>query len=213
MVQGRIELGTRLLVASHNPHKLEEFTALFAPLGVAVVGAGAMKLAEPDETETTFEGNAAIKAEAACAATGLPALSDDSGLVVDGLDGDPGVYSANWAGPGKDFTPAMARVIAGLAERGCLPPETRRGRFVAVLALARPGADTVFFRGETEGVITETPRGTGMGYDPIFVPIDGDGRTFGEMTQAEKAGANRPLSHRARAVAALLESVTPVDVT
>ena len=118
-------------------------------------------------------------AEAACAATGLPALPDDSGIVVDGLGGAPGVYSADWAGPGKDFAPAMARVLAELAEKGCHAPETRIARFVSVLALARPGEATVVFRGATEGEITDGPRGTGgMGYDPIFVPADGDGRTF-----------------------------------
>ncbi|MEM6849437.1 MAG: non-canonical purine NTP pyrophosphatase [Pseudomonadota bacterium] len=210
MGQARISLGDRLLVASHNPKKLAEFIELLSPLGVEVVGAGAMGLAEPDETEHTFEGNAAIKAEAACAATGLPALSDDSGIVVDGLGGAPGVYSADWAGPGKDFAPAMARVLTELGEKGCHTPEARTARFVSVLALARPGEPTVFFRGETEGVINDGPRGSGgMGYDPIFVPVDGDGRTFAEMTTAEKAGLSAPLSHRARALAALLAAITP----
>lgn len=200
---GGIRLGDRLVVATHNAGKLAEFSALLEPLGIAVAGAAEAGLAVPEETEDTFEGNAAIKAEAAMAATGLPALADDSGLVVDALAGDPGVRTADWAGPDRDYAAAMGRVIDGLAKAGARTADERRASFVAVLALARPRHETVFFKGRVEGHIADAPRGTaGHGYDPIFIPGQGDGRTFAEMTRAEKAGEGAPLSHRARAFAA-----------
>lgn len=192
----------RLLIATHNAGKLAEFRALLEPAGIAVVGAGDAGLEEPEETEATFEGNAALKAEAAMRALNMPALADDSGVTVDALSGEPGIYSARWAGPSRDFDAAMGLVLDRLEAGGHTAPEARRGAFVAVLALARPGEPTLFFEGRTEGVIAPRPRGSnGFGYDPIFVPDDGDGRTFGEMSAAEKHGKTAPLSHRARALA------------
>ncbi|MEM0908640.1 MAG: RdgB/HAM1 family non-canonical purine NTP pyrophosphatase [Pseudomonadota bacterium] len=196
-----VDLGKKLLVATHNKGKLAEFRQMLEPAGITVIGAADANLPEPEETATTFEGNAALKAEAAMNALKIPALSDDSGLTVDALGGDPGIYSARWAGPDKDFGHAMARVLTALDEAGCKAPAERRGAFIAVLALARPGAETVFFEGRTDGVVAPAPRGTGgFGYDPLFIPDDGDGRTFGEMTADEKHGHPLPLSHRARAI-------------
>ena len=196
-----LEPGSKLILATHNKGKIAEFRDLLAPLGVTVVSAGEAGLAEPEETETTFAGNARLKADAATRATGLPALADDSGVAVDGLGGDPGIYSARWAGPDKDFGAAMEKVLARLAEAGHTTPETRRAAFIAVLALCRPGTETLTFEGRTDGVVADAPRGSeGFGYDPLFIPDDGDGRTFGEMSAAEKRGTDAPLSHRARAV-------------
>lgn len=198
----------RLLVATHNKGKLAEFRTLLEPAGIEVVGAGEAGLAEPEETETTFAGNAALKAEAAANALGIPALADDSGVTVAALDDAPGIYSARWAGPERDFGLAMGRVLRELEEGGNLTPETRRGAFVAVLALARPGEETLFFEGRTEGIIAPAPRGDGgFGYDPLFIPDDGDGRTFGEMSAAEKHGESAPLSHRARALALFADAL------
>jgi len=192
----------RLLIATHNAGKLAEFRTLLEPAGITVLGAADAGLAEPEETEATFKGNAALKAEAAMRAQGIPALADDSGVTVDALGGDPGIYPARWAGPERDFGLAMGRVLDGLAAGGHTAPESRRAAFVAVLALARPGEETLFFEGRTEGVIAPAPRGTGgFGYDPLFIPDDGDGRTFGEMSVDEKHGTKAPLSHRARALA------------
>ncbi len=198
----------RLLIATHNKGKLAEFRQLLEPAGITVLGAADVGLPEPEETEATFAGNAALKAEAAARALGLPALADDSGVAVDALGGDPGIYSARWAGPSKDFAVAMGRVLDLLAEGGHTAPAERRAAFIAVLALARPGEETLFFEGRTDGVIADAPRGVhGFGYDPIFIPDDGDGRTFGEMTAAEKHGESAPLSHRARALAAFAEAI------
>lgn len=192
---------SKLVLATHSADKLGELRTALSPLGIAVISAGEANLPVPDETETTFRGNAAIKAQAARDATGLPALADNSGLEVDALAGAPGVYTADWAGPDRDYGMAMARVIE---EIGAGP---RGATFVSTLALARPGAPTVFFEGRTVGTIADEPRGTGYGYDPIFIPQDGDGRTFGEMTKAEKAGTEAPLSHRARSVAAFVAAL------
>ncbi|WMS43986.1 RdgB/HAM1 family non-canonical purine NTP pyrophosphatase [Acuticoccus sp. MNP-M23] len=203
-----LEPGTKLILATHNAGKIAEFRDLLEPLGVTVISAGEANLPEPEETETTFEGNARLKADAATRATGLPALADDSGVSVDGLGGDPGIYSARWAGPGKDFAAAMGRVLEKLDEAGHTAPESRRAAFVAVLALARPGEETITIEGRTEGVIAPAPRGgAGFGYDPLFIPDDGDGRTFGEMSAAEKRGAEAPLSHRARAVQRFMAAI------
>jgi XTP/dITP diphosphohydrolase len=192
----------RLVIASHNPGKIEEIAALLAPFAVAVVSAGSLGIPEPDETGGTFEANAALKARAAAEASWLPALADDSGLVVPALGGAPGIYSARWAGAAKDFRAAMARVNRELGDRG------RRAAFVAVLALAWPDArdarDAVveLFRGEVQGILVWPPRGDrGFGYDPMFVPAGG-ALTFGEMDPAEK----HKISHRARAFAKLVES-------
>jgi XTP/dITP diphosphohydrolase len=201
----RLRQGDRLLVASHNSGKVRELQQLIRPFGIDVVAAGALGLVEPEETGVTFEENAIIKAVAAALASGLPALADDSGLAVAALGGEPGVLSARWAGPSKDFDAAMREVERRLEAAGATTPEARRGRFVAVLALAAPDGSVDTWRGEVGGTIVWPPRGTqGFGYDPMFLP-DGHTRTFGEMSAEEKHGWNpplTPLSHRARAFAA-----------
>src|SRR5260370_14920395 len=170
-----LERGERLVVPSHNPGKVAEIEDLLGPYGIATLGAAALGLPEPEETGATFEENAALKARTAATASGLVGIADDSGLVVPALGGAPGIYSARWAGPNKDFRPAMARVQRELGERD------RRAHFVAVLALAWPDGREAMFRGEAHGRLTWPPRGErGFGYDPIFVP-DGYGEAFGEM--------------------------------
>ncbi len=194
-------LSGRVVVASHNAGKVREIGALLAPLGVEVVSASELGLPEPEETEATFAGNAALKARVAAAGSGLPALSDDSGLEVFSLDRAPGVFSARWAGPGKDFRAAMARVWGALQEKGA---KDSSARFVCVLALAQPDGSVETFEGEARGRIVWPPRGDhGFGYDPIFVP-DGHERTFGQMSHEEKL----PLSLRARAFEKLLAALT-----
>jgi len=193
--------GRKLVVASHNKGKLAEIADLIGPFGFEARSAAEYGLPEPAETGTTFEENAYIKAFAAASATGLPALSDDSGLAVDALDGAPGVYTADWAetGNGRDFGRAMALTEAKLAEKGAVAPGDRTGRFVSVLCLAWPDGHAEYFRGEVEGTLVWPPRGEkGFGYDPMFLP-DGHDRTFGEMSAQEKHGTAAPLSHRARA--------------
>jgi XTP/dITP diphosphohydrolase len=184
--------GGPLAIATHNPGKLVEIAALLAPFGLATVGAARLGVPEPEETGTSFEANAALKAVAAAQASGLPALADDSGLAVAALDGAPGIYSARWAGPKKNFGAAMRLVeqkLGGSADR--------RAAFIAVLALAWPDGHVESFRGEVAGSLVFPPRGTrGFGYDPIFVP-EGGRQTFGEMDQDEK----HRISHRARAFA------------
>ena len=197
----RGRLTGRLVIATHNAGKLREFDELLRPFGVEPIGATAFGLEEPEETGSTFHDNAVLKARAAAQASGLVALSDDSGLCVDALDGAPGIYSARWAGPAKDFGPAMARVESELETRGAPPPW--RAAFVSVLALAWPDGAEETFEGRVDGVLVFPPRGTaGFGYDPIFRP-DGHDRTFGEMSAEEKHGipadGSRALSHRARA--------------
>lgn len=192
-----------LLVASHNKGKIAEIEELLGPLGFTVVSAAERDLPEPDETGDTFEENARIKALAAATATGLVALSDDSGIVVDALDGAPGIYSARWGGPGKDFAMAMRQVEEKLQAAGARDPARRGARFVAVLCLAWPDGTTREFRGEVEGTVVWPPRGSlGFGYDPFFLP-EGHSRTFGEMSSDEKhgwkPGQETALSHRARA--------------
>ena len=187
--------GDRLLVATHNTGKLEEIAHLLEPYGVAVVGAGEMDLPEPEETETTFAGNARIKAHAAAKATGLPALSDDSGLAVADLGGAPGVYTADWAETpeGRDFAMAMGRVHAELVTAKA--PQPWRAQFCCTLALAWPDGHDEVFEGTALGQITWPGRGSnGHGYDPIFLP-DGHDITFGEMDRWEK----NKISHRADA--------------
>jgi XTP/dITP diphosphohydrolase len=189
--------GSELVVASHNPGKVREIADLLRPFGVAPVSAAALGLAEPEETGATFEANAELKAVAAAQASGRPALADDSGLVVPSLDGAPGIYSARWAGPGKDFAIAMRRVEDGLAGR----PD-RRGHFVAALALAWPDGHVETFRGEVHGMLVWPPRGArGFGYDPIFL-AEGRAETFGEMAPEEK----HRISHRARAFERLVRA-------
>ncbi|AXS38831.1 RdgB/HAM1 family non-canonical purine NTP pyrophosphatase [Breoghania sp. L-A4] len=198
----RLEPG-KLVVASHNKGKIREINALVEPFGFEVVSAADLGLPEPEETGTTFEANAELKAVASAEASGYPALADDSGLVVDALDGDPGIYSARWAGEAKDFAMAMRNVEEALANADAHTPEQRTARFVAVLCLAWPDGHREFFRGEVEGRMVWPPRGDhGFGYDPAFLP-DGFEKTFGEMTADEKhgwaQGEDNPLSHRARA--------------
>jgi XTP/dITP diphosphohydrolase len=187
--------GDRLVIASHNPGKVEEISALLAPFAIDAVSAGALGIAEPEETGDSFEANAALKARAAADASGLPAIADDSGLVVPALGGAPGIYSARWAGPAKDFRVAMQRVHRELGDRG------RSARFVAVLALAWPDGDLELFSGEVAGKLVWPPRGErGFGYDPMFVP-EGGVATFGEIEPAQK----HRISHRARAFAKLVD--------
>jgi XTP/dITP diphosphohydrolase len=190
----RIGPGEQLVVASHNPGKIAEIDALLVPYRVRAVGAGALGLPEPEETGATFEDNAVLKARAAAEVSRLLALADDSGLVVPALGGAPGIYSARWAGPDKDFRPAMQRVQRELG------PQDRRAHFVAVLALAWPDGGEATWRGEAHGRLVWPPRGErGFGYDPMFVP-DGYEATFGEMGPDLK----HLISHRARAFAKLV---------
>jgi XTP/dITP diphosphohydrolase len=196
----RLETGMRLVVASHNKGKLAEFADLLAPYGLSVVSAGALQLPEPEETETTFAGNARLKALAAATASGLPALADDSGMTVDALDGAPGVYSARWAGPTKDHAIAMQRVRDEVMARNAWPAAGPTAAFVAVLCLAWPDGSAETFEGRVSGRLVWPPRGAeGFGYDPMFLP-DGETRTFGEMSKADK----HTISHRARALAAFV---------
>jgi XTP/dITP diphosphohydrolase len=186
--------GDLLAIATHNPGKLVEIATLLKPYGYAATSAGELGVPEPEETGATFEANAALKALATAKASGLPALADDSGLVVPALGGAPGIYSARWAGPTKDFALAMRRVETELAGKS-----DRRGIFVAVLALAWPDGHVEDFRGEVEGALVFPPRGLrGFGYDPIFLPV-GANETFGEMDPEKK----HRISHRALAFAKL----------
>ncbi len=198
--------GKKIVVASHNRGKLAEIADLIGPFGFEAKSAAEYGLPEPDETGTTFEENAYIKAFAAAAATGLLALSDDSGLAVDALDGAPGVYTADWAvqeDGSRDFGRAMALTEEKLAAKGATAPADRTGRFVSVICVAWPDGHAEYFRGEVDGTLVWPPRGEkGFGYDPIFLP-DGHDKTFGEMTAEEKhgwkPGGATALSHRARA--------------
>lgn len=183
----------RLLVATHNRGKIDELTALFAPYGFEVVSALELGLPEPEETETTFAGNALLKARAAAFAAGLPALSDDSGLSVTALGGAPGIYSARWAGAPRNFQRAMQQVEAELEASGS---DDRTAKFVCALAVVWPNGQEAVFEGEVHGRLVWPPRGErGFGYDPIFV-ADGETITFGEMDPDRK----HAMSHRARAV-------------
>lgn len=196
MTHGKLEAGSKLVLASHNAGKLAEFSTLLADFGVTVLSAGDLNLPEPEETATTFAGNAALKALAAARATGLPALADDSGLCVSALGGAPGIYSARWAGPDKDFPAAMARIEEGIGQ------DERDAWFICVLCLAYPDGTTRSFEGRVDGSITWPPRGDkGHGYDPIFTPT-GENRTFAEMADAEK----NAISHRADAFRAFKQA-------
>jgi XTP/dITP diphosphohydrolase len=191
----RLFTGDRLVIASHNQGKVDEISALLAPFAITALSAASLGIPEPEETGESFEANAALKARAAAEASALPALADDSGLVVPALDDAPGIYSSRWAGPAKDFHSAMARVNGELAEKN------RIASFVAVLALAWPDGDIELFRGEVSGTLVWPPRGEhGFGYDPIFVP-EGGMQTFGELDPARK----HQISHRACAFAKLVE--------
>lgn len=189
----------RIVVASHNQGKVREIAELLKPFGIEPVSAGTLGLPEPEETETTFIGNALLKARAAALASGMPALADDSGLAVAALQGDPGIYSARWAGPGKDFGLAMNKVEDALQASGS---RDRSARFVCALALCWPDGEDVAFEGTVAGEMIWPPRGLhGFGYDPVF-QATGQEITFGEMDPAEK----HAISHRADAFRQLLDA-------
>jgi XTP/dITP diphosphohydrolase len=198
-----------VVIATHNPGKLKEMRELLAPYGIEAQSAGELGLAEPKETGTSFAENARIKAMAAAKAIGRAGFADDSGLVVEALGGEPGIHSARWAGPDKDFSAAMNRVQALLSERGAESPGERRAHFMAALCLAWPDGHVEEFEGRVDGIVVWPPRGDrGFGYDPLFLP-DGSKRTFGEMDAEEKHGLppkGKGLSHRARAFVKLAKA-------
>jgi XTP/dITP diphosphohydrolase len=202
------KISGKLVIATHNPGKLAEMRELLAPHGVEAVSADDLGLGEPKETGRTFLANARIKAVAAAQAAKLPAFADDSGLMVDALDGAPGIYSARWAGRNKDFNEAMARIERLLRERGANAPDKRAAHFVSALCVAWPDDHLEEVEARADGTLVWPPRGTaGFGYDPMFQP-DGHARTFGEMTSIEKHGlppVGLGLSHRARAFVKLAE--------
>jgi XTP/dITP diphosphohydrolase len=195
--------GQKVLIATHNKGKLEEFREILAPFGVEAVSAGELKLPEPEETENTFEGNARIKAEAAMKASGLITIADDSGLCVDALNGAPGVYTANWAGPDRDWMMAMRTVEEKLQAAGATTTDKRGAQFMCTLCVKWPDGHEQFFVGRVPGHLSWPPKGQfGHGYDPVFVP-DGETQSFGEMSHAKK----NSLSHRARAVELLVREL------
>jgi len=199
----------RLVIATHNLGKFAEMRELLAPYGVAAISAGELALPEPDENGMTFIENARIKAAAAANAAKLPALADDSGLAVEALDGAPGIHSARWAGPDRDFRRAMATIEHELRQRGAATAERCCAHFVSALCLAWPDGHTEQFEARVAGTLVWPPRGDrGFGYDPMFLP-DGQQRTFGEMSSEEKHGLpprGKGLSHRARAFLKLAEA-------
>ena len=199
----------QLVIATHNPGKLAEMRELLSPHGVTAISASELGLPEPEETGDSFAANAKLKAVAAASAAKLPAFADDSGLVVEALDGAPGIYSARWAGPSKDFNAAMSRIERLLEERGANEPAKRKAHFVSALCVAWPDGHVEDFEARVDGTLVWPPRGTkGFGYDPMFLP-DGHTRTFGEMSSDEKHGLpprGKGLSHRARAFMKLAEA-------
>ncbi len=207
--QFKLKKGAKLVLATHNAGKLREFKQLFAPFELDLTSAGELGLPEPAETGTTFHENARLKAHAAAQGAGVIALADDSGLCVDALDGDPGVYTADWAGEPRDFNVAMQRVETELQARGATTPAQRRGNFHATLCLALPSGEDLIFDGDAHGTLIWPPRGTiGFGYDPVFMP-EGFDITFGEMPAEQKhawSPGHTGLSHRARAFAKLVEA-------
>lgn len=198
----------KLIIATHNAGKLREMRELLALYGVEAVSAGELNLPEPEETGATFAENAAIKAHAAAKASGLPAFADDSGLVVDALGGAPGIHSARWAGPDKNFDRAMQAIDQMLRDHGAVTPARRTAHFVSALSVAWPDGHAEQFEAVVQGALVWPPRGEmGFGYDPMFLP-EGHTRTFGEMTSDEKHGLpprGQGLSHRARAFIKLAE--------
>jgi XTP/dITP diphosphohydrolase len=191
--------GSQLVVASHNEGKVREIKALLGPHGIVAVSAGSLSLPEPEETGATFAANAQIKAHASATASHHAALADDSGLCVDALGGAPGIYSARWAGPTKDFRIAMTRIHDELREKGLT---TSAAKFVCALCIALPSGESKVFEGEVHGSLTFPPRGDhGFGYDPIFI-ADGMDQTFAEIAPAQK----HAMSHRAKAFEKLLHS-------
>jgi len=206
----RLKRGQTLLIATHNQGKLSEFRELFTPLGLVLVSAGDLNLPEPEETGTTFVENARLKAHAAASAAGMIALADDSGLCVDALGGEPGVYTADWAQTptGRDYAMAMRRVEDRLQAIGANSPGLRKGSFNATLCLAHPDGRDDLYVGQVTGTMVWPPRGEkGFGFDPMFMP-DGFDITFGEMPSSAKhswAPGQVGLSHRARAFAKFVE--------
>ena len=187
----------KLVIATHNPGKLAEMRGLLAPYGIDAISAGDLGLREPEETGMTFRDNARIKAEAAATASGLPAFADDSGLAVDALGGEPGIYSARWAGADKNFSRAMETIEQKLRERGATTPAQRGAQFVSALCVAWPDGHVEEFEARVEGTLVFPPRGDqGFGYDPMFLP-DGHARTFGEMSSEEKHGLPPPARNQA----------------
>jgi XTP/dITP diphosphohydrolase len=198
--RGALRRGIKLVIASHNAGKVRELDELFAPYGIECISAASLGLPEPDETGETFEDNAKLKAGAAASGSGMLALSDDSGLEVAALGGQPGIHSARWGGPQRDFGLAMVRVNRDLDALGT---SDRRANFACALALATPDGNAIAFTGEVHGALVWPPRGArGFGYDPIFLP-EGYNETFGEMDPALK---NR-LSHRMRAFEKLMQAI------
>jgi XTP/dITP diphosphohydrolase len=195
--------GQKILIATHNKGKLEEFREILAPHGVEVVSAGELGLGEPEETENTFEGNARIKAKAAMLASGFITISDDSGLCVDALNGEPGVYTADWAGPSRDWMMAMRTVEEKLQAAGAVDNAQRGAAFMCTLCVMWPDGEEKFFVGRVPGHMSWPPRGAfGHGYDPVFVS-HGETMCFAEMTHEKK----NSLSHRAKAVELLLKDL------
>src|SRR3984957_13184602 len=205
----RRRVSGRLIIATHNPGKLAEMRELLAPYGIDAISAAELGLPEPDETGMTFRDNARIKAQAAAKAAGLPAFADDSGLAVDALGGAPGIYSARWAGPDKNFSRAMAEIEHKLQAADAMTPDRRKAHFVSALCVAWPDGHIEDFEARADGVLIWPPRGDkGFGYDPMFLP-DGHERTFGEMPSVEKHGLpphGGGLSHRARAFLKLAQA-------
>lgn len=205
----RLREGDRLVLATHNAGKLKEFQELFEPFGLELVSAGELGLPEPEETGTTFAENARLKAHAAAQGSGMLALSDDSGLCVDALNGDPGVYTADWAGVPRDFNHAMKRLEDALQAANATSPGQRKGSFNATLCLAHPDRRDVIYAGKCNGTLVWPPRGDrGHGYDPVFMP-DGYDITFGQMPAEMKhswSPGEQGLSHRARAFALFVEN-------
>lgn len=200
-MSGRILEPGRLVLATHNPGKVVELGELMRPHGLEVVSAGELGLVEPEETEDSFAGNARLKALAAAQASGLPALADDSGLCVDALGGAPGIYSARWAGPDRDFGIAMQKVWDALGEQ-----DPHSAYFVCALCVAWPDGHAETVEGRVDGRLVWPPRGeNGFGYDPMFV-MDGRSQTYGEMPRSDKEADN----HRARAFAKLLPLLPPL---
>jgi XTP/dITP diphosphohydrolase len=200
----RYARGDRLVLATHNRGKIAEFRDLLAPFGVEIVSSGELGLPEPEETGDTFAANAQLKAEATAKAAGLPALADDSGIEIEALGGAPGVYSARWAGEGRDFRAAMARVEEELRAKGALAPAPR-ANFTCVLCLATPEGEAEFYEGKVFGHLRFPPSGAnGFGYDPIFV-ADGHSLSFGEMEPQQK----HRISHRAAAFEAFAKARLP----
>ena len=195
--------GERIVVATHNRGKLEEFAELLKPFGVTAVSAGELGLGEPKETENSFAGNARIKAASASKGSGLIVLADDSGLCVDALNGAPGVYTADWAGPGRDFSLAMRMVEEKLKVAGAVTPDQRRATFVCTLCVMWPDGEERLYEGRAPGHLVWPPRGKlGHGYDPVFVP-DSEAQTFAELDPAHK----NKISHRARALEKLIDDL------